>query len=538
MSFTPAPVSTSERLFLFVVTGASLLWLLWCGLSWNLGYDESWHIFFAAHPLSEGHLREIAGDTHPPLPYFLLRPLVAIGSEPIWPRLLSILPACVQPWLFSAVLRKLGVGRAVRLTIVLVFAASYTFSVVGVIVRTYSLATMCFLAALSSALDLLPDSAGASRRAVVLALGFSTLGVLSLYAAGFSTLLVALGFCASALIAGSLRPWIRPWLTHGHAPEWILFLAGHLGCFGWFLLTYGDKLLPHVQDFYPRSDQGLFDFAWQGTRQVLEAFTPLPANSEASAAVVFVIGLLAWATLFARTRGRGPLFIARRGLLMALPAYFGLLFGLAVLRKYPFGGEARHMVVLYPLLLIFLAFLLEEFTHRRPRLAPILAAAIVAVAIPTSWHGHTHRPYKEIPFEPHFSQDLPDLFRASNRDLPIYVTLYPFQGFYAGLRARGWHMQERVDDLDVLTLGQRWTVYRDRTIWMVPETGSDEVARRLKRVLQHRGSEEIVVYAPQQFGRESDLTTDEIAEGWAAVGFEAVEIDLRPDSSILKLRRR
>ena len=538
MPLTPRPASAFERRFLFLVCAASLLWLMFCGLTWNLGYDESWHIFFAAHPLSEGHLREIAGDTHPPLPYFLMRPLVAIGSEPIWPRLLSILPACVQPWLFGAILRKLGVGRVVRLAIVLVFALSYTFAVVGVIVRSYSLATMCFLAALSAALDLLPDSERARRRSVVSALGFSTLGVVSLYAAGFSTALVAFGFAASALLAGSLRLWIQPWRTHGRAPEWLLFLGGHLGCFGWFLLTYGDKLLPHVQDYYPRPDQRLLDFFWQGTRQVLEALTPLPTNSPGPAWVVLGMGCSVWALLLFRTRGRDSLSIARRGLLIALPAYFGLLFLLAVLRKYPYGGEPRHMVVLYPLLLIFVAFALDELTRQRPRPALILGSAMVAVAIPTSWHGHARRTFKEIPFEPHFSQDLPDLFSERHEDLPIYVTLYPFQGFYAGQRASGWQMRERVDDLDVLTLGRRWTVYRDRTIWMVPETGSAEVAERLESVLRHSGSQELVVYAPQQFGRDHELAHDEIIQGWAEFGFEAVEVDIRPDTSILKLRRR
>jgi hypothetical protein len=471
---------------------------------------------------------------------------VALGPDPIWPGLLSIVPACVQPWLVFEILRKLGVARAVRLVIVLAFAGSYSFTFLGILVRSYSLATLATLVSLWAALDMIPGpgrpdrpggTGSAIRRSAVLALVSSTVAVWCLYPAGFTTAVVVVAVAASALISRRAADFVRPWREHARWPEWSRFLGGHLACVGWVLLTYGGRELPHVKSWFPGPEEGAISFVLAGLRNILESFSPLPLHSGRLTDLALALGGAVLIVLVLRNSGREGVRVARRGALLALPLYLVVLVLLALARKYPFGGEARHMYVLYPFLFCALALLTDELARLHRGLKVAACTTILAGAAWASWVGHSTNAFGETPHEPLFSQDLPYVLNEEHAELPIYFCLFAFQGPDADLRRVGWRMLEHVEDLDVLRLGGRWTVYRDRLVWQVPELGDERVSQRLELVCRESGAREVVVFAPLHVGATYSATRGELNEAWGDLGWTVVEARQRPDAMVLRLRR-
>jgi hypothetical protein len=98
-------------------------------------------------------------------------------------------------------------------------------------------------------------------------------------------------------------------------------------------------------------------------------------------------------------------------------------------------------------------------------------------------------------------------------------------------------MLEHVEDLDVLRLGERWTVYRDRLVWQVPELGDERVSQRLELVCRESGAREVVVFAPLHVGATYSATRGELNEAWGDLGWTVVEARQRPDAMVLRLRR-
>ena len=482
-----------DRVVLGAVTLGVLSLQLTLACSWHTNHDESWHVYFAAHDFGVDLFRDLLRDTHPPLSYLLARPLTALGTDPVWPRLTSILPSLVQVWLMFSILRRLGVHPVLSHGVTIAMVVSHHFTVLGVILRSYSLATMFTLAALDQTLRAM-QCAG-SGRAGTLSLLFATLAVWSVYPAGLT--IAAFGastwLCCRFVTA---REATRRWSSTLSARHWIAFLASLIACVVYLLLTWGPRTLTHVA-WFPSEDQGPYGFALRGANQILADFTPLPVNAESGPSLA-MLTVVTWLTIAWRSR-RGP-HPERTIVLCTAPTLAVALAILGWVHWYPFGGEARHMYVLYPMMILGLGIILEEVrVLLRQRWAALaLAATTVAIAAWSSVARFDRGDNPEIARSPAWHAEAAILFDTGEKPPPpIYITTSAFGAWYSEHRKLGWHYQGRpLPNLFEFRLANRWRVFRDELSWSVTHAFDARLFEQLNLIATHTGEDRVVVFGP------------------------------------------
>lgn len=428
-----APSQVGSRLTVAVLLGVTLAALaaqIHWGLQPHYGYDEAWHVYLADISPPWKFLLAVAADPHPPLYYLLLRPLVAIGNEPVYPRLLSILPALLTIPLLYALLRKVDVRRWLALATVALLAASTSFEQVAVTVRSYSLTTLLLLAGLWFWLDLFPDCRGRpSRTSSVAALTLFSLAFGCLYAAAFVTATL-LGLTLTALATQAPNSALRQNLRrYSRWPEWLGLLVVHLAGGLWFYFAWVRHINlqtpSHLAQFGHQPGQSAIDFLYRGLHRELALFTPFDNSLPvwlADAALLALALTIGWLALDARRQARpARLLLALSPLVLTL-----ILALLGVLDLYPFGGGLRHQYVLFPFLLLLLPLALDRLpTPRRWGQTPaaLLGAACLVAAALVVLPQYRSGPVSEAPARPWLEDELGRLF-ATGSDEPILVPAF------------------------------------------------------------------------------------------------------------------
>ena len=378
-----AAKSRLDWLVLILVSLYVLVTLTWRGLHQNIAFDESWHIYFGSvSPLWKA-IQEWARDTHPPLCSFLLRPLVAFDTDPIWPRLLSIVPAAIQPILWFGILRKLGVHRALAYAGVVLLATSHTFSDLGVVIRGYSLASMCGMAAAYFLLDAFPSSEP-NRRSIALGMVFAAIAFASEYPAGMALTALAGGLVLIALFDREFaRAVTRNLAAHSRWPERTFAVLGISAVVAFYGVTYAMRELVNTVEWFPEAGESYIGFAADGLVRVLHYFTPIDVRDLSFGPAVAGVWLAAVALLGVLLAKRSSPLSRRRAVVM-----FGLVIlvvataALGILRKYPWGGEVRHQYMFVPLLHATFILALDEAVRgvTRQRWVPIVTALVTVAA--------------------------------------------------------------------------------------------------------------------------------------------------------------
>lgn len=409
------------------------------------GYDESAHALQASVMPHWKALFEFSADAHPMLYFILLRPFASLGTEPFYPRLLSVIPTVLTLPVLFLLLRRARISIGVALTAVVVLASAWSFLHLGILIRAYALTAFFELAGLWMWLRLLPGSGGEPRR-------WSVVAALALFSAAFwcnySAAIATAAVFACTLLAALPRAEIRSELfarlrRYSGWPEWGAFFALHLLAMLWFKVGWGNHVSlatpVYLQPFSRQPDQGIWAFLLAAMRNEMTLFTPLFGLGDVALDAAAVI-LLATSTLLS------AVYIARgnvaRGLLALAPlGVLAILALLSTLGKYPFGGELRHQYVLFPFLLLLLPLALDLVWPKlgHPAFKGIAAGIVIAVALSTTQRSFASKRIYEAPVVPYWEQEWDHVFAHSSED-PVFVPGFPFRTGWANrVKAGVWY---------------------------------------------------------------------------------------------------
>ncbi len=531
-------LSGVDRASLALLALAILVAQVWLGTAWPVSHDESWHIYFASHDIGVRWARDILADTHPPLSYALMRPLTWLGTDPIWPRLVSIVPSALQAPVMFMLLRRLGVARPFAWVATIAMAGSYTFTVLGVVIRSYSLAMMFLLCAIERMLAVMTTSAEPpSSRAVGAGLACASLAVWSVYPAGLALAALGSGGLLALAACRRGRASVLRTVRAGRAVLWLAFGASLVACAVFVLAGWGTQPIIHVP-WFP-GETGALAFVVAGLDEILGSFTPLPVDaSSGSLAPLAAIGgvlALAW-----RTGRRGDDSAALRvAMLSASASLLVILALLGLVRVYPFGGEERHMYVLFPFFVIVLGIALQEIGRvcKARAWRGTVMAVTLALATLTSWRSHLRDPMQETPATPWWGVEADLLFGPETDGYSLYLTTSTFGGIYSNLRERtGWDWRgQTMPDLQEYRVGAR-TAFRDAR-WDIEEALDTRLFQQLDRIVDHTGNPRVVVVGPCYAQPDVALTVEELRRQATRAGFGIERIETPARIRVLWLRR-
>ena len=550
---------------LLITAVVAALQLYWASVP-LYGYDEAWHTYEARiSPIWKTFL-VMSADQHPFLYYLLLRPFAALGTDPIYPRLLSVIPTILTIPLWYLLLRRFRFTVLVALTATVVLAAAYSFQSAGITIRAYSLTVLLLLGALWYWAELLPLGHGQpcrpSRRSSIFSLALFSAAFWCLYAAAFATaavfgatlLVMALSSDAQRAISDNFKRYSR-W------PEWLLFFALHLAGVFWYWIGWARHVSgstpSHVAEYARADGQPLLEFLHQGLRNQLELLTPLfgldPLLVDTGAIALLALVLaLTWRYL----RAGNPLLAVVALIPLLLTAILALLGAIDI---YPFGGQLRHQYVSMPFLLMLLPLTLHSIWGRLPNLAvqSLIATVVVAVAIVTS--VRTYQDYKFIgdaPVSARWDDRFSDLFATASA-YPTFIPSFAFFPTYidrmdakknGGMWYRSSYRSDsagyHIDHQGWLSIAMPWPAYeefaaiaddgselvvvKDQYRWRFDMVPDALFFKQLRNMLIAMGHTSARVFAPQESASEAG--PDELAlravasqHGFGVASFQALD---------------
>ncbi len=388
----------ADALVLAVVVAAAAVVHIVCARTYVPGSDEWWHLYFGEIQPFDFFVDEIRKDTHPPLSYLWLRAMTAPGDDPILGRLTSILPSLATLPVAFVWLRGLGVERVLAHAAVIALAASPMFVAIGIVVRSYALATLATVVTFAAATQWLRDPATATRGSLRWLCAGAVVAPWSLYQNGFP--LVALGatFGALALLRPGYRTTLvgrvsalRAWPIVGVTTVLLAAVAV------WFRMSRPASPTGYLGEFFPPRDADVgasIAFVVRGLAQDLTLFlgvdlTSAPWLAAVGTALVVGYGLVRYAT-----PPRMPRDPARALVFATFVTLIAMLAALALLRRFPFGGGLRHQYVVAPFLWAALLLIVDDVLRRMPRtfarVAPLVVAAVFVALAPSRMHLEAH----------------------------------------------------------------------------------------------------------------------------------------------------
>ena len=356
------PSAQTDRLksvspWLIAISLAGLIPCLVFGKRQFIEFDGWWHLFTATQDRWTVLLAEWRWEAHPPLHYLLLRFLAWFGHYHLLLRLPSILSGCAASYVIGIVAAKIYRYQATAL----LAAAAYTFAwcmiEINCSVRAYPMALLFVLLAFNAWLDWNAEPAGVHAARAVLRFGaYSVLALLSeYYVIFFVAACVAVVLLRAltrapfrATFLESLRTSWKQWLFSSAAIA-VVFLAAMT-----FHMVVRVQDQHYLDDYYwsEESPLGLDGFLLSNLVKEFSYFAPFKLDPDIFLGLTGLV-LLPALIYFCFTRRSSPIPPLLLGLL--LPQ----LIVLALLRKYPFGGEFRQQSIIAPFV-ILTAFLVLD----------------------------------------------------------------------------------------------------------------------------------------------------------------------------------
>ena len=437
----------------------------------TMGYDEGWHFYVAVvSPLWQS-LLAMSADTHPPLYYPPLRALARIGSDPFWPRLLSVIPTILCVPLWYALQRKLGIKLAIAVVSTVILGSAYSFLHMGVLIRAYAITGVLIVAALWFWVDMLPGGGRPRRLASVMSLLLFSLAMGFLYAGAFTTSAIFGATILVMAINGNARQAVLGnWRRHSGWPEWVAFFGFHLLMVAWFYIGWGhhvnDNIPVYLSDFSIKPEQSIPAFLLHALRLETALFTPL--DGFADWALSLGAGLIGVTIITLTVINLRAGNVARAVIALSPVLLMAVLALLAIKGKYPFGGYLRHQYVLFPLLLLLLPLALDEVWRRLQFvwLRYALLLLVLAIAIANAVQMQRSKPIPEAPPTERWGEVFEAMF-AKQRDEPLFVNAYLFYPTYMNRHTHGVYY---VSSYQLSAQGNYYTAYQGLLALLLPWT--------------------------------------------------------------------
>ncbi|MGO8971231.1 MAG: hypothetical protein ACLQDQ_16870 [Myxococcaceae bacterium] len=517
---------------------ASAAVLTWLSKHEFVGFDSFWHVFVARQETWSAFWREILENTHPPFFHLLLKAAIGLfGTSVLVYRAVPIAGIGI-----ATVFIALAVATATRnAPLAIVAAAAFGLSAnaieIGIEIRSYGI----FLAAVAAAtavwlewLGKMPRATSPGTRIVFAAA--SSFAVLSHYS-GFFVLAAMLA--TPPVLYLSHRRWriklTRELSRHGAA------LAAMFGvpCLVavsvyWVLVHRYHNGLAHVAGFmFEAGTESRWAFVLRNGRNLLQLFVPsfgMPAGLVLG--IWSVIGLVIFGILLSGLR-QGHLAAVPLVTLVLL-LFANVVAGLA--GRYPFGGNSRHELFLFPFAILVLFAGIDGARRMMPsvwssnRLWTTASAAAVATTV---WLTLSSIPL--FAEQPAWRAQI-NRFRSDFAMPPAVLVdqfnLVMFFGHYHDWR---WHLrwQDLHDPMcqvwEVSQGDQRFSVCRAQA-WQLDFSQSTAYAD-LSECLDRSGSKSVAVFRTQADGLKPtwDLTaTPALAHAYApkaGLAVQTIDVD-------------
>ena len=447
-----------------------------------LGYDDFWHVFYAAQDSWSGFWRELSDDAHPPLYYLLLRAsyrLLPHGS--LWYRVLSILAMTASTLLVARLTWWCTRNAWLAVVCAAAFGWSSNSLEMATDVRSYAQYLAFSLVATLAWMQWLERPGRRMRPRVLFAVAAS-LAVLSHYIAFILLAAMIATPIALALVHGR---WRRRLLMDARVHP--VALAAMFGVPVVIAVVpylaharHWANGLSHLHEFFYDRSKGS-PIAWTGMSLVrlAELFTPTFGNQLPDpgwTALVFLAVLCVLALMMRRVRRSIAVApFALLAILVALNAVGGLA------GRYPFGGALRHEIFLYPYVVVCFFVAVELLRRSGPR--PLRAAGwTAALFFFVIWNQAAT--LSRHTFDGTLAQgEMEDFHRIAPAPEAVLVEQFNLVLFFAHYHQWTWH---RV-----------WNGPHD-AVWQVYE-----VTRGSDKILLCRGA--TWLYAPAEPGLYSDL---------------------------------
>jgi hypothetical protein len=358
-----------------IVAAISAAILTYLGSRQFIGYDSVWHVFIARQQTWANFWHEVQDNAHPPLYYLLLKGAIAVlGDSFLAYRAWSIAGVAVSTFLIAKISFQVSKNPLLSIAAAAAFGWSLSAIDVGLEVRSYAVFLACMLAAFSAYLDWLgeepdrPSPRARTQFAFAMSVAFVThYSAFFFFAAAVAT--------PALLFLGNQR-W-RARLQRELLQRRLATVAMFGVPLAVFLATYLIHArryvngLPHVSVFMrdPHAESRLA-FVVRGTGNLVSLFAP-NLGARGLAAAICVSLLVAGGLLATLRRSERDSLAQVPFLLLAVMTLTNIVMALA--GRYPYGGEARHEIFLFPFAVLCL-FAGAECARR---------------ALPASWSSST-----------------------------------------------------------------------------------------------------------------------------------------------------
>jgi uncharacterized membrane protein len=497
-------------------------------------YDSFWHVFVAKQEDWRHLLREVVANAHPPLFYLLLKGSINLfGSSPIAYRLVSILAMLVSTALLGRIVFRLTKDVAVGVLAAAAFGLSFIAMEMGIEVRQYAPSMAFTLTAFSVYVEWLSaDPRVFPLRKRLMFAAASSAAVLTHY----STFI----FMAAALLTpivlacGSQRR--RRWLLEEQT-RWLacaLMFGPPLAAAALlyrFHVTRWATRLNHVPAFmYDGRFESVGTFLWRTGRSFVRLF--LPAIEPHGGILALLVLLLVTVTWVGRQR-------TTREVASRVPAVFlGTMVILnvfaALVGRYPFGGQLRHEVFLFPFVLISVFVLVgevREMTIRRAFRRGWIAAGLLSVGANCwLWLSPFH-----VTSTPEMHQQI-EAFRREYPNPPaVLVDQFNFIVLFGRYHDWDWHLAwENVDR----SMWQLWRVSRANSRFDVCRTRDWQLDfsrlttyQDVEECLNRSGMGQVAIFRLQQEGFSPSWNTSDTSRFATSLG---ARMRLRADSVLVQ----
>jgi hypothetical protein len=406
-----APRVRSEQLRLFEefssmssdsrarVTGPALiiaalvtLLLVVIGARQFIGYDSLRHVFIARQDRWPDFWREIVDNAHPPLYYLFLRATMrALGHSFLAYRSISILSIAACTVLVAKIVVRVTGNTPMALLAAAAFGFSFSAVDVGLEVRSYALCLAFALATFILYLDWIDADAvtlPAWKRwtfATMLTAAVMTHYSSGFFLAGVTSVPVVLFSCHRRWrrrLANEIRDHTTSAVAMFAVP-WLVMALAYLIHVRWWT-----GRLNHVLEFiYHPATESVHAFVVRTTEALSGQFFPGTGFQGPIVALVMISVVIVLLALTAREEIKREI-AAVPVLLLVSMVFLNLGAGLA--GRYPYGGERRHEIILFPFLIIALFAGLECIRRAVPsgwasvRVWAGATAFVVAVSV-ASW---------------------------------------------------------------------------------------------------------------------------------------------------------
>ncbi len=407
-------------------------WCLVCACRWLPGMDECWHVWFGEIESWRLFRREISYDTHPPALSLLLQAISAPGDSFLWARSTAMIPAVATVPLFYVLCRQVGLCAPLAHVGTAVFAFSHSFVSIAVCTRSYALANLFVIAALSAMVALAQHPRQASRGAVWQAVLGTLAAAGCLYASLLPTLL-ALAFVVRGWHAARRQKQIER-CPVVRAPLVVLAL-GLVALLAFYCLTCHVPVHTFIGQFVRSQGTDVWAYLLAGFNQNVANFTPF--QPALASWLSLVVTSAAWLALLAIERRRAA--PERVMILLLLPVLAILMGLLGSVQQYPWGGNSRHQFVLFVPLVLSTLFALDFAYRRAPTgawrvgIVTVFAGAAVAGTL-RSYAGPHLDDFRRTPI---WAADYAALTQVVKTGDVVHVHRYAQIGLYARARDEG-----------------------------------------------------------------------------------------------------